>query len=102
MSEAVTMQRYKCHKEVSALKIAKIEQSSADKENTCGGTWELIPENENNGYFVAKKVEALAFANEIPRIKWSIHSQNPVGRKNIEMAMKNADKYWSQNEKDGS
>ena len=48
MSEAVTMQRYKCHKEVGALKIAKIEQSSADKENTCGGTWELIPENENN------------------------------------------------------
>ena len=47
MSEAVTMQRYKCHKEVSALKIAKIEQSPADKENDCGGTWELIPENEN-------------------------------------------------------
>ena len=37
------MPKYKCHKEVWALKIASIEQSPAEQENDCGGTWDITP-----------------------------------------------------------
>lgn len=51
--------------------------------------------NENyTGYTVALYIEARAFRAEICRIKWEIHSANPVGRRAIEMAMKQADKFW--------
>lgn len=50
------------------------------------------------GYDVAKTIEYWSFIHSISRIKWFVHSANPVGRRNIEMAMRNADKHWSQNE----
>lgn len=41
------MPRYKCHKEVWALKIASIEQAPADQERMhAGGDWLLIPEDK--------------------------------------------------------
>jgi hypothetical protein len=54
--------------------------------------------NELTGYDVAKEIEKLAYSAQLPRIMWNIHSANPVGRANIERAMKNADKYWSMHE----
>lgn len=45
------MPRYKCHKEVHALKIAKIEQSPADHVNTFGGTWDITPADEGFAKF---------------------------------------------------
>lgn len=43
MSEAVTMQRYKCHKEVHAVRITEVKQSAPDAPNTVGcGTWDLF------------------------------------------------------------
>lgn len=53
-----------------------------------------------SGYDLAKYIEKWAFHNLMNRITWEIHSANPVGRKSIEMAMKNADKYWTQHEKE--
>jgi hypothetical protein len=53
---------------------------------------------ENNGYTVAGFIEGLAYFCKIKKMGWDIHSANPVGRKNIEMAMNNADKYWRENE----
>ena len=46
---------------------------------------------ENTGYDFAKFIE-FACNDGHPCPKWQIHSANPVGRKNIEMAMKNAEK----------
>jgi len=46
------------------------------------------------GYDLAKYIEQRAFDRSLKPITWNIHSQNPVGRKNIETAMRNADKYW--------
>jgi len=46
------------------------------------------------GYTVACVLENLAYHNKIKRISWDIHSQNPVGRENIERAMRKADEYW--------
>ena len=51
---------------------------------------------ELTGYEVAKEIEKLAFENKIPQIQWRVHSQNCVGVKNIELALKNADKYWGE------
>ena len=49
---------------------------------------------ELTGYDLAKEIEKMAYHRILPSITWSIHSANPVGRRNIEMAMMNADKYW--------
>ena len=45
------MPRYKCHKEVWALKIKAIEQAPANEEAPAGsgGTWLLIPEDAGYG-----------------------------------------------------
>lgn len=53
---------------------------------------------ELNGYAVAKYVERNAYDGWISRLKWGIHSANPVGRKNIQAAMESADRYWNGNE----
>lgn len=49
---------------------------------------------EPSGYVVACYIEDRARAGTIPRMKWDIHSWNPVGRKRIEAAMQQAEKYW--------
>ena len=53
----------------------------------------LLPE-EGCGYDVAKWIEEAAFHGNIPRLTWAIHSANPVGRKRMEAALTNADRYW--------
>lgn len=53
---------------------------------------------EVTGYDVAKVIEGLAHMNVMPRIKWGVHSANPVGRKNIELAMVSAERFWDCNE----
>ncbi len=53
-----------------------------------------LGEKDLTGYFVAKMIEDLAYHGTIPKINWTIHSANPVGRANMEMALKNADKFW--------
>ena len=49
---------------------------------------------EYTGYDVACVLEELARDSILPRVKWRIHSANPIGRQRIAMALKNADKYW--------
>jgi len=53
----------------------------------------LLPE-EGCGYDVAKYVEEAAYFNKIPKLTWAIHSANPVGKKRMEAALVNADRYW--------
>jgi len=43
MSAQKELPKYRCHKEVWALKIKAIEQSAPDK-NIPGGSWEILPE----------------------------------------------------------
>lgn len=49
-----------------------------------------------NGYDLAKWIEAKAANNEIVRLHWQVHSQNPVGRKNIEQTMQSCDRMWKE------
>ena len=54
------------------------------------------------GNDVAKFIEFAAYQNMIPRLEWAIHSQNPVGEKNMLVALQRADGYWSGHEEKGS
>ncbi|MBY0227710.1 MAG: hypothetical protein K2W96_00380 [Gemmataceae bacterium] len=49
---------------------------------------------EETGYTVASWIERAAFDGTLPRLGWAVHSANPVGRANIEAAMRNADRFW--------
>lgn len=58
----------------------------------------------NNGYYLAQAIESWVANNmsqperfKIKPFTWDIHSANPVGRKNIEMAMKSTERFWNQN-----
>ncbi len=46
------------------------------------------------GYDIAKYIEKMAYFKKINKIKWEIHSANPVGYRNIKIALENANKYW--------
>jgi DNA-binding response OmpR family regulator len=48
-----------------------------------------------SGLDVAHWIEKHAFERTISRLDWSVHSMNPIGKKNIESTMKNADKFWN-------
>jgi len=50
----------------------------------------------STGYDVAKAIEIWAYVGFIPFLTWDIHSANPVGYKNIEVAMTNANRFWSE------
>ena len=46
------------------------------------------------GYSVALHIEMLAFSNTVSKIRYAIHSANPVGAQNIKRAMINANRFW--------
>jgi hypothetical protein len=50
---------------------------------------------DKTGYDVAKWIEEMAYSGFITPIQWDIHSANPVGRKNIQMAMEAAQRFWN-------
>ena len=53
---------------------------------------------KETGYDLAKFIENMAAYHNIDPITWQVHSANPVGRKNIEMAMKSAERFWYKGE----
>lgn len=53
---------------------------------------------ELTGYDVAKWIEERVFSGWNLYMEYDIHSANPVGRKNIEMAMKSAERFWKMQE----
>jgi hypothetical protein len=54
---------------------------------------------EETGYTVAKWIEQAAFAGALRSIGWAVHSANPVGRGNIEAAMRNAERFWERDDR---
>jgi hypothetical protein len=51
-----------------------------------------------NGYDVAKMIEEGAHSGSLCQLTWAIHSQNPVGFKNISAAMLGAERWWGPRE----
>jgi hypothetical protein len=43
---------------------------------------------------IAKFIEEQAFHGLRKPPKWTVHSANPVGKQNLEAALKKADEYW--------
>ena len=54
--------------------------------------------NCGNGYDVAVWIEEAAFNNQIPRLDWRCHTQNPIGRTKMITCLKNADRFWGEHE----
>jgi len=53
---------------------------------------------DDTAYRVATFIEEYAEKGYLARIKWYIHSANPVGRARLHAALTSADKFWSRNE----
>lgn len=49
---------------------------------------------EKEGRHLASWIEEGAFNGTIQKMVWRVHSANPIGAKEIEQAMINADKFW--------
>jgi hypothetical protein len=43
---------------------------------------------------VVKYIEEMAYEKSTHKIKWRVHSANPVGRKNIKDGMNSAERFW--------
>jgi hypothetical protein len=50
---------------------------------------------------LAKRIEENAFTGQLKPPVWHVHSANPVGRKNLEAALTNADRYWQEHSTSG-
>lgn len=72
---------------IKLLRTGEIEFISLDHD--------LGPEEAGTGYDVARWIEEQAYNCALERVDWEIHSANPVGRKNMEAALNNANKWWS-------
>lgn len=53
--------------------------------------------SDRDGYQVASFIEEAACFNRIPRLKWNVHSMNPVGRERITRCLERADLFWQEN-----
>lgn len=74
---------------IACLKTGKVTEISLDHD--------LGDEPQvGNGYHVAQYIEQAAFFGKLPRVIWHIHSDNAVGRQNMERALCNADRFWDQ------
>ncbi len=51
-------------------------------------------EKYGTGYEVASYIEEAAVGNEIPRLRWRVHSANPIGVVRMTVALQNADSAW--------
>ena len=72
---------------IALLESGKVDMISLDHD--LGG--------EKTGYDVAKWIEASAYVGG-PRLRWFIHTANPVGYYNIMGALLKAERYWLANE----
>lgn len=73
---------------ISCLDTGKVTEISLDHD--------LGSEEPNaTGYFVAQFIEIAAHNRWIAPLVWDVHSANPAGRKNIEAAMRSAERFWA-------
>lgn len=53
-----------------------------------------LGDNSKSGYEVAKYIEERARLGTLKFMYCFCHSQNPVGKKNIKIALQKAEEYW--------
>lgn len=74
---------------VSLLKTGEVTWISLDND---------LGPDVTEGYTVAQWIERQAFFGKVKRLTVRVHSQNSVRRKDMEAAIRNMDRYWSENE----
>lgn len=84
--QAYTHRCYTAQEAITLLKTGQVEFISFDHDLGA-------PEN-GTGYDVARWIEKAVWAGHIPMPEYAIHSANPVGVKNIDAAMKSAERAW--------
>ncbi len=77
---------YTAQQAIEYLRLGYVTEISLDHD--------LGPKEAGTGYDVAVWIENEAFYGRLPRLKWHIHSSNPVGRYKMAAALKNADILW--------
>lgn len=55
---------------------------------------DLGPPEAGSGYDVAKWIEAEAYHGRLARLRWAVHSANPIGRERMAKALEKADTCW--------
>ena len=75
---------------IKAIKSGVVNEISFDHD---------LGEYALTGYDVAKFIEKETLAGRLNYIRCRIHTQNPVGRKNICAALQSIARYWMRNEK---
>lgn len=73
---------------ISYLSQNRVDSISLDHD--------LGHESAGTGMDVAKYIEEQAFHGKLKPLICFVHSKNPVGSKNMELAIINAQKFWSQ------
>lgn len=58
-----------------------------------------LGDGQGSGYEVACWIEKAAKFGQIPRLRWSVHSANPVGKARMEQALRHADTFWEEGER---
>ena len=78
------------HEAIEILKTGNVSFISLDHD--------LGELSDGSGYDVAKWIEEQAYYGNLSPLKWQVHSDNPVGVRNIKSALEQADKFWKSNE----
>lgn len=80
------IQTYTAANAIRLLKSGAVKEISLDHD--------LGPAEAGTGYDVACWIEKAACLGELSRLKWSVHSANPVGIQKMTAALMQADRYW--------
>jgi hypothetical protein len=91
---------FDCHAHNAAeaiLAFASGEVTHASFDYHLGGD-----DHYDSGWGIAAFVARQAYANNIPRFTWKIHSDSAEGALAIRQVMEQAEKHWLENEMAGS
>lgn len=70
---------------IEAIKSGIVDEISLDHD---------LGNDVLNGYDVAKFIEKETLLGNLNYIRCKVHTQNPIGRKNIVCALQNVARYW--------
>lgn len=72
---------------IDALRRGRVAEVSLDHD--------LGPPDAGTGYDVAVWIEAEAHHGRLVRLRWALHSANPIGRERMQRALERAERAWS-------
>jgi len=88
MPEGYDIHAYTAAEAIKLLESGKVTRISLDHD---------LADPIRDGYEVACWIEAHAYDGTLPKLKWSLHSANPVGVSRMKAALEQANKWWKKN-----